>query len=92
MFSTTGAGTQKVESQLQRSLGSKCYSYSYSLPLSQDHCLKSNSDFFSSQYSLGELEEMKLCLQRFNLLFRDMEERFSEERAAAYSALSDADR
>ncbi|XP_013879232.1 uncharacterized protein LOC106528572 [Austrofundulus limnaeus] len=46
----------------------------------------------TNPYSRDELEEMKLCLQQFNTLFSNMEQKFSEERAAAYSALSDADR
>lgn len=73
-----------------RCLGSKCYVTV--CIITWVHCLKRKYDFLSPQYSLGELEEMKLCLQQFNLLFRNMEERFSEERAAAYNALSDADR
>lgn len=67
----------------------------WSLPLlhiTWVHNLKIKPANFSPQYSRDELEEMKLCLQQFNTLFSNMEQRFSEERAAAYSALSDADR
>ncbi|XP_033964153.1 nucleolar protein dao-5 isoform X3 [Pseudochaenichthys georgianus] len=43
-------------------------------------------------YSLGELEEMMLCLQQFRSVLSNMEEQLSEDQAAVYSALSDQDR
>ncbi|XP_044032665.1 serine-rich adhesin for platelets isoform X3 [Siniperca chuatsi] len=43
-------------------------------------------------YSLDELEEMMLCLQKFRSVLSNMEEQLSEDQAAVYSYLSDQDR
>lgn len=43
-------------------------------------------------YSLDELEELMLCLQRFRSVLNNMEEQLSEDQASVYSALSDQDR
>ncbi|XP_029314150.1 uncharacterized protein LOC115025816 [Cottoperca gobio] len=52
----------------------------------EQHALGNNS------YSLDELEEMMLCLQRFRSVLGNMEEQLSEDQAAVYNALSDQDR
>ncbi|XP_050922597.1 uncharacterized protein itprid1 isoform X6 [Lates calcarifer] len=43
-------------------------------------------------YSLGDLEEMMLCLQQFCSVLSNMEEQLSEDQASVYSALSEQDR
>ncbi|XP_071341879.1 uncharacterized protein itprid1 [Trachinotus anak] len=43
-------------------------------------------------YSLGDLEEMMLCLQKFRSVLSNMEEQLSEDQASIYIALSEQDR
>lgn len=60
------------------------------------HCLdmwsNGNGCKCSPQYSLGDLEEMMLCLQQFCSVLSNMEEQLSEDQASVYSALSEQDR
>ncbi|XP_034024888.1 uncharacterized protein LOC117509307 [Thalassophryne amazonica] len=46
----------------------------------------------SLPYSVDELEEMVICLQRFRSVLSNMEEQLSEDQASVYSVLSDHDR
>ncbi|XP_053268686.1 uncharacterized protein itprid1 [Pleuronectes platessa] len=60
-----------------------------------DHCTCCTQKTYHKQhssFSLGELEEMMLCLQHFHSVHRNMEEQLSEDQASVYSTLSDQDR
>lgn len=51
-----------------------------------------NSCACSPQLSLGDLEEMMLCLQHFRLVHSNIEEQLSEDHVSLHRALSDQDR
>ncbi|XP_034428766.1 serine-rich adhesin for platelets isoform X2 [Hippoglossus hippoglossus] len=60
-----------------------------------DHCTCCTQNTYHNQhspFSLGDLEELMLCLQHFRSVQSNMEEQLSEDQASVYSSLSDQDR